>query len=224
MVAHPELVPAVGRLQIVRKDEWIPDELRERMRGWSPRTGLGRVIRDCLKFLPAEMAAELVDRISRVLVVESSLSIVVFRGDGRVEDHGVVSERVVTDAGAGFWVDSWQNLVEMENMKYHGFGTGSTAEAAGQTALVTELTTEYATDNTRPTGTTAENAANIFESVATLSPDGAGSLSIQEHSLFSQAATGGGVMWDRSLTGTQTLTRSADSLQATYRMTATSGG
>jgi hypothetical protein len=28
-------------------------------------------------------------------------------------------------------------------MKFHGFGTGSTAEASGDTALVTELTTEY---------------------------------------------------------------------------------
>lgn len=224
MAASAELVPAVGRLEIVRRDEWIPGELRGRMRDWSPRTGLGRVIRDCLRYLPIEMAAELVDRISRVVVLESSLSVVVVRGDGRVEDHGVVSERVVTDTGCAYWVDAWQNIVEMENMKYHGFGTGATAEGAGQTALVTELTTQYAVSNTRPTGTLTENASTVFESVATLSPSGSGSLSIQEHALFSQAAAGGGVMWDRSLTGTQTLTRGADSLQATYRMTATSGG
>lgn len=148
----------------------------------------------------------------------------VIRGDGQVVDLGLMSLRVVTDAGVGFIVDAFQNSVELENMKYHGYGTGSTAEAAGDTALVTELTTEYATDNTRPTGTTTEGAtANIYRTVATLSPDSGGSIALREHGVFSQAATGGGVLLDRTVYAAVTLTAGSDSLQTTYDLTFTSG-
>lgn len=146
------------------------------------------------------------------------VSAVVKRASGEVVDLGVVSCRVVTDTGVGFIVDAFQNLVELENMKYHGFGTGGTAESASQTALVTELTTQYATDNTRPTGSTTETSANIFRSVGTLSPDA--TVAITEHGLFS--ATSSGVMFDRSLFSTINLV-SGDSLQITYDLTLTSG-
>lgn len=155
--------------------------------------------------------------------VYGQLYLRVFRADGRVEDLGLASLRVVTDAGVGFIVDAFQNLVELENMRYHGFGTGGTAEAAAQTALVTELTTQYATDNTRPTGSQTENAANVFRTVGTLDPDA--DVGITEHGLFSQAATGGGVMLDRSLFSVVNLVgATGDSLQATYDFTCTSGG
>lgn len=135
---------------------------------------------------------------------------------------GVISSRVVTDTGVAFFVDAWQNIVELEIMKYHAFGTGTTNEAASQTALVTELTTEYATDNTRPTGSLTEGASgNIFRSVGTLSPDA--SVAITEHMLMSQAATGGGVGFDRSKFSAINLV-SGDSLQITYDATFSSGG
>lgn len=149
----------------------------------------------------------------------------VHRGDGRVEDLGLASLRVVTTAGVNYLVDALQNLTEPENLKYHGFGTGTTAEASSDTALVTELTTEYATDNTRPTGTLTEGAtANVFRTVATLAPDGAGDLAITEHGIFSQAATGGGTLWDRSKFAAVTLARGIDSLQVTYDATFAAGG
>ncbi len=85
------------------------------------------------------------------------LSMQIIRANGDIVDLGVVSTRVVTTTGCGFIVDAFQNLVELENMKYHGYGTGSNAEAAGNTALHTELTTQYASDNVRPTGTTTGN-------------------------------------------------------------------
>ena len=75
-----------------------------------------------------------------------ALWLTVQRGDGQVIPYGLASLRVVTDTGVGYIVDAFQNLVEAENMKYHGFGTGGTAEAAAQTRLVTELTTQYAVD------------------------------------------------------------------------------
>lgn len=143
----------------------------------------------------------------------------VIKANGEIIDYGLVSMRVVTDAGVGYIVDAFQNSVELENMKYHGFGTGTTNEAASQTALVTELTTEYATDNTRPTGTTTEGAtANIYRTVATLSPDA--SCAITEHGIFS--ASSSGVLLDRSKFSAINLV-SGDSLQVTYELTFTSG-
>lgn len=143
---------------------------------------------------------------------------------GLVVDYGLMSQRVVTTAGVGFIVDAFQNLVELENMKFHGFGTGTNAEASGDTALQTEETTQYATDNTRPTGTTTEGAsANIYRTVATYSPDSGGTRAITEHGVLSQAATGGGVLLDRSVFSAVNLVAGSDSLQSTYELTLTAG-
>lgn len=151
------------------------------------------------------------------------LSVTVFRGAGGIEEYGIVSCRVVTDAGVAYIVDAFQNSVELENEKYHGYGTGTTAEAAGDTALVTELTTQYATDNTRPTGTTTEGAtANIYRTVATLDPDA--DVAITEHGVFSQASNAGGTLLDRSKFSAINLSGAGgDTLQSTYDLTFTSG-
>lgn len=145
----------------------------------------------------------------------------VFRANGNIEDYGLVSLRLVTNNGVGFIVDSFQNLVEMEIMKFHGIGTTNTAEAATDSALVAELTTQYNPDNTRATGTTTEAAANIYRTVGTNTVDA--TAAIVEHGIFSQAATGGGVLFDRSIFAVVNLA-SGDSLQSTYDATFTSGG
>ncbi|MGH9766103.1 MAG: hypothetical protein ACREAB_01610 [Blastocatellia bacterium] len=150
------------------------------------------------------------------------LSLAVIRRDGRILDYGLASLRVVTDTGVGFIVDAFQNIVELENMKFHGIGTGGTAEAAAQTALVTELTTEYNPNSTRATGSTTEGAsANIYRTVGTNTVDA--TAAITEHGIFTQGATGGGVMLDRSLFSVVNLAN-GDSLQSTYDFTITSGG
>lgn len=156
--------------------------------------------------------------------VYGALYITVTRGNGDVVPYGLASLRVVTDTGVGFIVDAFQNSVELENMKYHGYGTGTTAESASQTALVTELTTQYATDSTRPTGTTTEGAtANVYRTVATFSPDSGGTIAVTEHGIFSQAATGGGVMLDRSVFSAVNVVAASDSITATYDLTFPSG-
>jgi hypothetical protein len=140
-----------------------------------------------------------------------------------VLNYGLLSNRVVTTVGVGYIVDAFQNLVEPENMKFHGFGTGTTAEAVGDTTLVTELTTQYATDNTRPTGSLAEGASgNIFRTVGTLSPDTGGTIAITEHGIFSAAS--GGVLLDRSVFSAVNLVAGSDSLQVTYEITFSAGG
>lgn len=147
----------------------------------------------------------------------------VLRGNGDVVPYGLASLRVVTTAGVNYIVDAFQNTVELENMKYHGFGTGTAAEAVGDTALGTELTTQYNPDNTRPTGTTTEGAsANIYRTVATLTPDSGGTIAVTEHGIFS--ATSAGTLLDRSkFTAINLDSTAGDSLQITYDLTFPSG-
>ncbi len=145
----------------------------------------------------------------------------IIRANGNIEDYGLISLRVVTTAGVAFIVDAFQNLTELENMKFHGIGTGTTAEASSDAALVTESTTALNPDNTRATGTTTESAANIYRTVGTNTVDA--TAAITEHGIFSQAATGGGVLLDRSVFSALNLI-SGDGLQTTYDFTVTAGG
>jgi hypothetical protein len=153
------------------------------------------------------------------------LSLTITRGNGEVVDLGLASLRLITTTGVGAIVDAFQNTKELENFKFHGWGTGAGAEGSGNTALGTELTTQYAVDNTRPTGTTEEGAgANIYKSVATLTPDSGGTINVTEHGLFDQAATGGGVMLDRDLFTAVPITAGSDSLQGDQQITFAAGG
>lgn len=225
-IARPYPVPEVIR----------PSAVSQLVKGWEPKTALGLIVRRTLPYLPEDLMAELIETIKRSVVIQSELRAKVFRGLGLaqqglipwrevvIEPYGIVSQKVVTDTGVGFIVDAFQNLVEMENMKFHGIGTGGTAEAASQTALVTELTTEYNPNSTRATGSTTETSANIYSTVGTNTLD-SGTPAITEHGVFAQAATGGGVMFDRSLFAAINLTgANGDGLQTTYNCTFASGG
>jgi hypothetical protein len=122
-----------------------------------------------------------------------------------------------------FLIDAMQNLTEAEAFKYHGWGTGTTAESAAQTALVTELTTEYV-GNTRVVGTQIEGAAaNVYRSAASLAPDSGGVLAITEHGLFSAASAG--TLLDRTKFAAVNLdSANGDQLTSTYDFTLPSGG
>lgn len=155
-----------------------------------------------------------------------ALFLKVFRGDGMVVDYGLASLRLVTTVGVKFVCDDFNaGAQDVSNMKFHGFGTGTTAEAAADTALVTELTTQYATDSTRPTGSQASATAGAnatYTTVATLSPDSGGTLAITEHGVFS--ASSSTTLLDRSVFSAVNLVAGSDSLQATYVFTMNSGG
>lgn len=144
-----------------------------------------------------------------------------FRADGDVLELGLASMRVVTTAGVNYIVDAFQNSTELENLKYHGIGTGTNAEAVGDTALQTESTTALNPDSTRATGSTTEGAsANIYRTVGTLTADA--TIACTEHGVFSAASTGTGTLLDRSVFSVVTLA-SADSIQATYDLTFAAG-
>lgn len=150
-----------------------------------------------------------------------TLGLALVRRDGDVLDFGLASARVVTTAGVNYLVDCLQGSVEPEILKYHGFGTGTNAEAVGDTALQTEVTTGLNPDNTRATGSLGEGAsANVFRTVGTSTFDA--SLAITEHGLFNQAATGGGTMLDRSVFAAVNVV-ATDQIQGTYDFTITAG-
>ena len=85
----------------------------------------------------------------------------------------------------------------------------------------TESTTALNPDNTRATGTRSQPAANQYRSVGTLTFDN--TAAVTEHGLFSQAATGGGTLWDRSVFSAINVV-SGDSIQFTYTVTVSAGG
>lgn len=134
------------------------------------------------------------------------------RAGGRVEDLGLVCTKVVTTAGVNFLVDAFQGLTEPEDFKYHGSGTGTTAESAAQTALVTEVAT-------RAIGSqTVGASANIYRTVGTINYSGA--FAITEHGIFSASSTG--TMLDRSVFSAINVI-SGDAIEFTYELTLPSG-
>jgi len=134
----------------------------------------------------------------------------------RVFDYGLIGVHLVVTAGKNYLAACMDNTSEPENLKFHAYGTGVTAAAAGDTALQTELTTQYATDNTRPTGSQA-HSTNTYTTVATVTPDAA--VALTEWGLLTQAATGGGTLLDRQVFSAVNLNGTGDSLQTTYVFT-----
>lgn len=159
------------------------------------------------------------------------LFLTAIRGDGTVDEYGLASLRLVTTVGARFICDDFNaGTTDITNFKFHGFGTGATAEAVGDTILITEETTQYAVDNVRPTGSQASATVTTnatYTTVATYSPDSGATRAITEHGIFSQAATGvasaTNVLLDRSQFAAVNLVAAADSLQATYVFTVVAG-
>lgn len=146
----------------------------------------------------------------------------VIRADGRLEHLGLICTKLISDAGVAFLVDDWDNdATDITTMHFHGCGTGTNAEAAGDTTLQTESTTALNPDSTRATGTESQPAANQLRTVGTLTFDAP--AAITEHGILSQAATGGGTLWDRSVFSAINVV-SGDSIQFTYTCTVSSGG
>lgn len=141
--------------------------------------------------------------------------------DGRRVNLGLATVAVVTDSGVAYIAaDIAGGASDSSLFKFHGFGTGGTAEAASQTALVTEESTQYVGD-VRPTGSQA-SSTNTYTTAATYSPDSGGTRAITEHGIFTASTVG--TMLDRSLFSVINVVASADSLLATYVLTLSSGG
>ena len=97
------------------------------------------------------------------------------------------------------------------NYKYIAIGTGATAEANTQTALVTEVETRVSGTQTQQTTTTTNDT---YRCVSTLSITGTRAL--QESGIFDQLAAGGN-MFCRGVYTTVNLSN-GDSFQVTWNI------
>lgn len=147
------------------------------------------------------------------------------KANGDRVDLGLASMRVVTTAGVVYiCADMASGASDINLFRFHGIGTNSTAEAAADTALGAESTTALNPDSTRATGSQSQGTSGAnatYTTVGTLTADA--TIAAVEHGIFTQAATGGGTLLDRSVFSVVTLA-SGDSLQATYVYTANAGG
>lgn len=184
----------------------------KRFRSWRSRLGLLLWKLSNIPNLLRGAPAILVGALTGFTVPIGRLYATVLRADGGRVDLGLISTRVVTTAGVNYLVDALQGTVEPENMKYHGMGTGNTAEASGDTALVTEV-------ESRATGSQTEGAsANIYRTVGTITATQA--RAVVEHGIFS--ASSAGTLLDRSVFSVINLAL-GDSIQFTYDLTLPAG-
>lgn len=173
--------------------------------------------------LLANRAAFAFSKITKVPTITSKLMGKLIRADGTTINYGVLSYRLVTDAGVAHMVDDWQAGTPRmyDVMKYHACGTGTGDEAVGDTGMGTECTTTLNPDSTRATGTNTQPSAPVLQSVGTVTFDG--SAAVTEHGLMSAAATGTGTLWDRSKFAAINVV-SGDTIAFTYQCTIASGG
>lgn len=150
--------------------------------------------------------------INRGVGFASELSAIHIKADGTRIDLGVLSRRVVTNAGVQFLRDCFTNTSEPENINWHDSGTGVAAEAVTDTAITPA-------GPSRVSGTQSTPAANQYRTVATVAYTT--TLAITEHGLFT--ATTAGTLWDRSVF-TAINVVNGDSIQFTYTLTINAGG
>jgi hypothetical protein len=147
--------------------------------------------------------------------IYAELSAVLVHADGSSIHYGVVATRVITTEFCAHLVDALGGTTtRISDYDYHDAGTGTTAEAAGDTALVTPY------GGARATGTASEPSSTQYRSVGTISFTS--TLAITEHGLFS-AASGTDELMDRSVFSAINVV-SGDSIQFTYTVSFTAGG
>lgn len=155
-----------------------------------------------------------VARLCGISTMYATLRVQVHKLDGTVVDYGIVATRCVTTA---FVTDLAQNLVSAGanwlNYKHHASGTGTTAEAVGNTALVSD------SGVTRVVGTQTNPGAGQYQSVATMTY--ASTQAITEHGLFN--ASTAGTLMDRSVFAAVNVA-SGESITFTYVLTVSAGG
>jgi len=148
---------------------------------------------------------------------------------GLVDDYGLVSAKIVVTDHCNYIVETYKatGSYVLANFKFHGIGTGATAAVVGDRALQTELTTQYSTDNVRPTGSQITgDFPREYRTVGTVTVDA--TVAATEWGLFTQAATGAqsqpaNSMADRVVYSVVNLA-SGDSLQATFDLLFPDGG
>ena len=197
------LEPVATPLVLVR-DKWFPEELKARIRRSNPKSELDKTLSMCLRYLPAEQAAAVLERITSCVIMESALRVEVMRhpdspfrhGGPCYEDYGITSRKKVGTAGVAAMAVAWGAATFA--MLYMALGTDATAEANTQSLPIVEIAANHYTSN-RPTCTHV-HSTNTIPLVGVHTQATAGDT-IAEHVIADSATQGAGVGWDRSLTG-----------------------
>jgi len=130
-----------------------------------------------------------------------------------VKDSGWI-QNVITTNGKNSLASLLNSASAGTSVVTHmGFGSSTTAVAASDTALGTELS---GNGYTRVAVTRSNPSGNVIQYVATLTGITA-STTVQEVGLLS--ASSGGTLFAHQLTGAYNLAQSADSLQVTWQVT-----
>lgn len=147
------------------------------------------------------------------VVITGELGAKLIRG-GKTIDLGILSRRVVTTAGVNFIRDDFNGgTTDITNMNWHAAGTGTNAEAIGDTALQTD------SGVARVSGAQSAPAAKQYRTTATLAFTT--TLAITEHGIFS--ASSAGTLLDRSVFSAINVVN-GDSIQFQYTLTISDGG
>lgn len=155
-----------------------------------------------------------VARFFGLMTAYGRLSAVLIRADGKRVNFGVLSYRMITTAFVNFVTDQLQVETSVfGDFKYHDSGVGITDPAVGDVDI------ETTDGESRATGTQTESAANVYQSVGTISYTT--TKAITEHGLFN--ASTGVTLMDRSEFAAINVV-SGDSIQFTYDLTLTAGG
>lgn len=137
-------------------------------------------------------------------------------------DYGVVSRRLVTEDFVNYLTDQLQAEETMiGDFKYHGFGIGTTAAAAADTNMESEVA--YDSRITGGQGEQSGTTGNDYESSGTYTSTG--TLAITEHGLHNGDTSGGDtiIMMDRHVFAAVNLD-AGDGIEGTYVLTIASGG
>lgn len=106
-----------------------------------------------------------------------------FDKNGKLIEKRCLGHNLVVDDGMEFFVDAWQNSVELETCKYHDTGIGTTGEASGDSAM------ETPTGFDRGTGDLGEgDNAKEFKSIGTVTCTA--TKAVTEWGLFSAITNG----------------------------------
>lgn len=148
------------------------------------------------------------------------LSARVMRANGKEEDLGLVSVKLVTAAFCKYLVDAMTTSGEYVNQfNQHKMGSGSTAGASGDTALAAAMSgAQAATGNAAAThGATSI----VYRTVGTVTSTYGTDTQVREHGVFN--ASTGGTLLDRSTVAAIAI-EIDDVITWTYDLTAVTGG
>lgn len=154
-------------------------------------------------------------RLAKIPTFYATLEARLLHGDGSITEYGLIGTRVVTTAFvtalATYMYDGSGTAPTAYD--YHACGTGTNAEANGDTALQTD------SGVARVSGTASNPSAGLYRSVGTMSFTS--TLAITEHGLLS--ASSSGTLLDRTVFSAINVV-SGDSIQFTYTLTISAGG